>query len=260
MQKPGSLNQIVLVMLAFLCIVSLIAGVSALSDGAPRGLVTPTPDVVVHEGPDLLTAQDQNVTIQTLPMNETLAEVASVPPGTPDPRTRGELRDPRDPIQEGTNNPAPSTPSNKIVSTSGSETYTFVTKWGTLGSSYGQFSEPWSVAVDSSDNVYVADFGNYRIQKFSPDGTYLAWWRTQDSGGVQYHPYGVAVDSSGNVYVADHDNNRIQKFSSTGTFLTKWGTQGTGDGQLYFPWGLVVDSSDNVYVADYNNNRIQKFS
>jgi DNA-binding beta-propeller fold protein YncE len=48
-------------------------------------------------------------------------------------------------------------------------TYHFVTKWGTLGDSNGQFDEPCGVAVDSSGNVYVTELYNYRIQKFAPE-------------------------------------------------------------------------------------------
>ena len=43
----------------------------------------------------------------------------------------------------------------------------FITKWGSDGSSDGQFKFPNSVAVDSSGNVYVTDTGNNRIQKFA---------------------------------------------------------------------------------------------
>jgi PKD repeat protein len=51
MHKFNSLKQIVLVMCIFLCMVSLIAGVSALTDVSPRGSVTRTQNIVVHEDP-----------------------------------------------------------------------------------------------------------------------------------------------------------------------------------------------------------------
>lgn len=41
---------------------------------------------------------------------------------------------------------------------------------GSIGSANGQFSFPWGVAVDSSDNIIVADGGNNRIQVFAPPG------------------------------------------------------------------------------------------
>jgi len=110
-------------------------------------------------------------------------------------------------------------------------------------------------------NVYVADTGNHRIQKFTPDGTFVTKWGSQGRGDGQFKkPFGVAVDSSGNVYVADTNNHRIQKFTSDGTFVTKWGSKGSGDGEFKKSRGVAIDSSGNVYVADFDNHRIQKFT
>ena len=141
------------------------------------------------------------------------------------------------------------------------ETYVFTLKWGTQGSGDGQFSYPSGVAVDGSGNVYVADLGNHRIQKFSSTGVFLTKWGTQGSGNGQFEaPTDIAVDSSGNVYVVDSGNNRVQKFSSSGVFLTKWGSLGSGDGQFNSTRGVAVDNSGNVYVIDAYNGRVQKFS
>src|ERR1039458_9384487 len=74
---------------------------------------------------------------------------------------------------------------------------------------------PEMVALDSSNNVYVADYNNDRIEKFSSSGTYLTQWGSLGTNDGQFEgPYGVAVDSSNNVYVADSGNNRVEKFTS----------------------------------------------
>jgi DNA-binding beta-propeller fold protein YncE len=141
------------------------------------------------------------------------------------------------------------------------EVYLFDTKWGTSGSGNSQFSDPLSIAVDSSGNVYVADGGNSRIQKFTDTGIFLRTWGSFGSGDDQFRwPFGVAVDSSGNVYVADSYNHRIQKFTAEGFILKTWGSFGTGEGQFSRLSGVAVDSSGNVYVADSYNHRIQKFT
>jgi len=44
----------------------------------------------------------------------------------------------------------------------------FLARWGTSGSADGEFDGPAGIAVDASGNVYVADDGNARVQKFSP--------------------------------------------------------------------------------------------
>ena len=87
-----------------------------------------------------------------------------------------------------------------------------------------QLSGPNGVATDSAGNVYVADTGNDRIQKFRSNGTFITNWGGYGSGNAQFNnPLYVAVDHTGNVYVVDHGNNRIQKFSSNGYLYHKLG-------------------------------------
>src|SRR5438552_8179000 len=63
----------------------------------------------------------------------------------------------------------------------------FVTKWGSAGSGNGQFNAPWGVAVDAAGNVYVADTGNNRIQKFTGTGGFLTAWGSAGSGNGQFN-------------------------------------------------------------------------
>jgi sugar lactone lactonase YvrE len=120
--------------------------------------------------------------------------------------------------------------------------------------------------VDAAGNVYVADTGNHRIQKFSGDGTYLTQWGSHGSGDGQFqYPKGVAIHA-GNVYVTDTGNHRIQEFTDTGVYMSQWGTSGSANGQFQSPQGVAVDDSGNVYVVDSDGNaggyhhRIEKFT
>ncbi|MFH1366644.1 MAG: T9SS type A sorting domain-containing protein [Patescibacteria group bacterium] len=137
----------------------------------------------------------------------------------------------------------------------------FILKWGTAGTGDGQFNCPAGIAADAWGNVYVADYMNDRVQKFTSDGVFIRKWGTYGTGNGQFnYPAGIAADAWGNVYVAEYGNNRVQKFTSDGTFILKWGSYGAGDGQFYAPFGITVDAGNNVYVADYGNNRVQKFT
>jgi Uncharacterized conserved protein len=132
-----------------------------------------------------------------------------------------------------------------------------VTKWGQHGSGIGQFANQIGVTVDRLGNVYVADTGNDRIQKFTNAGVFIRAWGSTGSGDGQFNsPIGVAVDPSGNVYVSDQGNHRIQKFGSSGNFIRAWGPPGPGDTLT----GIDVDSAGNVFVADAGNERILKFT
>ncbi len=133
--------------------------------------------------------------------------------------------------------------------------------WGSGGIDNGLFESPWGIAVNSSEDVYFADFGNDVVDELDSSGTLLAQWGSTGSGNGQFDgPAGIALDSSGNVYVVDMLNNRIEKFNSSGTtLLAQWGSSGSGNGNFNFPFGIAVDSN-GVYVADYGNNRIIEFN
>ena len=112
-----------------------------------------------------------------------------------------------------------------LPATVGAQTY--LTQWGSSGTGNGQFNQPYGVATDAAGDVYVADAGNNRIQKFTGTGTYITQWGSGGSGDGQFdYPKGVATDAAGNIYVSDTGNNRIQKFgpeAPTPTNATTWG-------------------------------------
>ena len=88
---------------------------------------------------------------------------------------------------------------------------TLLAQWGGSGSSPGQFSAPFGVAVDER-TLYVVDQLNSRVQKFGSDGTVLAGWGGRALAvGELRTPFGVAV-AGGRVYVADFGNDRVQVF------------------------------------------------
>ena len=110
-------------------------------------------------------------------------------------------------------------------------------------------------------NVYVADSGNDRVQKFTSTGAFITKWGSSGAGnGAFQSPCGVAADSAGGVYVADSGNDNLQKFTSAGGFITTWGGSGSAAGQFSDPCGVATDAVGSVYVADVANHRIQKFT
>lgn len=95
-------------------------------------------------------------------------------------------------------------------------------EWGSLGSANGQFELNYGIAVDSEGNVYVADSGNYRIQKFTSRGIFLTQWGSLGNANGQFQwPVGIAADSDDQIYVVDTYGHCIQKFTSNGDFIKR---------------------------------------
>jgi sugar lactone lactonase YvrE len=140
-----------------------------------------------------------------------------------------------------------------------------------------RFYSPRNVAVDSQNNIYVADTQNSVIRQITPLGavTVLAGtpglFGSADGPGATAlfsGPQGIAVDADGNVYVADTGNSTIRKITPGGVTSTLAGlagipgnADGTGTGAHFCqPQGLAVDSGGYVYVADTGNHTIRKIT
>jgi tripartite motif-containing protein 71 len=139
---------------------------------------------------------------------------------------------------------------------------TYSTQFGSTGSGSGQFEYPAMTAIDGQGDVWVTDYSNARIEKFTAQGKFLASYGSKGSGEVQFkQPTGIAINQgTGNVYVADCENNRIEELSSSGSYIRAFGSSGSGTGQFNCPGGVKIDASGDVWVADINNDRIQEFS
>jgi hypothetical protein len=107
----------------------------------------------------------------------------------------------------------------------------------------GQLNYVTGLAVDDSLNVYVADAGNNRVQKFTSWGLFLLKWGGLPVGagdGQFNQPGGIAVDLDQSVYVVDGNNNRIEQFDGFGNFLSKGGSKGTFEAQFDNPFGIAT--------------------
>ncbi len=145
------------------------------------------------------------------------------------------------------------------------------------GSAANQLNSATSVSVDAGGNIYVADQGNYRVQRFPPGGDTLtnaitvAGGNGQGSATNQFQSlWGILVDNRGNVYASDGGagTERVQQFlpvsslnfSPNGVIIAGGNGQGSNANQLNNPEGIFLDGNGNLYVADLGNNRIQEYT
>ncbi len=127
---------------------------------------------------------------------------------------------------------------------------------GGHGNKPGQFNEPRDLCIDQEGNIYIADFRNYRVQKFDSTGELIiAWGGKKGSDPGEFNdPCGIAAAPDGSIYVADTWNHRVQHFDPNGKFIEKWNPG------FLAPRGITIDHNGFVYVCDSGNNRICKFT
>jgi len=130
----------------------------------------------------------------------------------------------------------------------------------TAGSLAGQLKSPKGIALTSGGNVWVADTGNSRIEKFGPTGNMINNLSGLGSeAGKLKEPAAIAVAPDGSIWVADTGNNRIQQWNSSLSLVRAVGKEGSGGGEFKAPASIEADSSGNIWVGDQKNNRVEEF-
>ena len=176
-----------------------------------------------------------------------------------------------------------------------------LTSWGTLGSATSQFRGINQIAEDSQGDIYVTEYTNDRVQKFSPSHAYVTSWTVNGASGIAIDesdnvfvaswnngvvyrfdtsgtpagpdlgspgslpgqlasPSNMAVAPDGSLLVGETGNGRVSRFNpANGNFLGFVATSGSGPDQLSNPWGVAVDENGDLFVADRVLNVVRKY-
>ncbi|CAF1094356.1 unnamed protein product [Adineta steineri] len=134
---------------------------------------------------------------------------------------------------------------------------------GIGGSSSNQLNTPVGIFVDMNLDLYVADYGNDRVQLFQSgesNGITVAGSTSRNPTITLNHPTGIILDADKYLFIADFSNHRIVGSGLNG-FRCLVGCYGGGSqsNQLILPISFSFGCSGNMFVTDSGNSRIQKF-
>lgn len=143
--------------------------------------------------------------------------------------------------------------------------------------SAARFVFPHAIAVDGSNNLYVADTISSTIRKITPGGVVSTLAGTAFASGYvdatgaaarfSNSVVSIAAQADGTVYVADRGNHRIRKITPAGVVTTLAGSgaaaevDGTGTGASFNePSAICVDAAGFVYVGTYSGRTLRKIT
>lgn len=138
---------------------------------------------------------------------------------------------------------------------------------------------PYGVALDDSNNIYIADQSNNRVREVrvltgiintvAGDGstTHSGDGSLAISAGI-HGPCTVSVAGNGDMFIAATGENTIRKVTKTTGIITTFAgtTVGgyIGDGglatseEINEPAGVTLDRKGNFYIPDWGNSRVRE--
>lgn len=116
-----------------------------------------------------------------------------------------------------------------------------------------EFDRPAGIWARNGIDVFVADYGNHRIQRFDRNLNYVSSFSTRDADvpGTRFgYPADVAFSRLGDLFIVDRENTRIVKVNRSNTVERSFGGIDAGKGRLTSPTRIEIGPGDYVYVLD----------
>lgn len=141
----------------------------------------------------------------------------------------------------------------------------YLLEWGTHGNKPGQFDIPHGIALDTAENVFVADRQNNRIQIFDGSGKFLKELKNNES--VAQLP-SLTIDHEQNLFAIDYDFTEIPFTLVKGSTIFKYDSTesiihfgATAESKRTPSWfhDIAVDKNGNIYVGDIRGLKVLKF-
>ncbi|HEY5055453.1 MAG TPA: hypothetical protein VII58_04790 [Acidobacteriaceae bacterium] len=136
----------------------------------------------------------------------------------------------------------PSFGANCLVKFRGSDGLVLSPPGGITG---GGLNGPHSLAIDGSDNAWIANANGDSVSEYSVDSnTWVS--STGYTGGSLSSPWSIAIDHAGNAWVVDKNNtNTLTELTGGGATQNTY----TGIGGISAPLGVAIDAAGDIWVA-----------
>jgi hypothetical protein len=117
----------------------------------------------------------------------------------------------------------------------------------------GRFDQPAGLWARNGLDVYVADYGNHRIQRFDRSLSFVSSFSTREAEDAATrfgYPTDVTLSRLGALFICDSENSRVVKLDVANRVETAFGGFGGGAGRLEHPVQVEIGADDLVYVLD----------
>ena len=124
---------------------------------------------------------------------------------------------------------------------------------GGSGWENNQFDRPAGLWARNGIDIFVADYGNHRIQRFDRKLNFISSFATRESPRPDErfgYPTDVALSRLGDLYICDGENSRVIKVNRFNKVERSFGGFDAGEGRLHQPTRVQLGPRDYVYVLD----------
>jgi len=129
--------------------------------------------------------------------------------------------------------------------------------YGSCGSGDEQLLKPAGVTIDAEGYVYVADAGNHRIVRLSPDGGFDVAWGEAGEGPDQFtEVFDLDIAPDEEIAALDAANQVISLWTSEGEFIGEFGAAL----RTYHPRGFGLSTFGDYFIADTGGARVLQVS
>jgi hypothetical protein len=135
--------------------------------------------------------------------------------------------------------------------------------FGEQGEKPGDLNAPMGLDADMNGNIYVADTGNHRIQKFDQSGSLITFNGGFGWGVEQFQrPIDIFIQSGMDVFVADYENNRIERYDKDLHWIHSISSNQREEERfdLQYPVSLTASLHQDLFVIDGEMAKVLKLN